>query len=186
MEAISAVKGILIKWTLVIIVFVIFTSNLLLSLFDSNQPANPTKRSNRFIATDFKLRPQPAQPISTGQTKLPPFTAELDKLPTEKPVDNIAGNTYDRGNCTWYAKSKRPDLPNSLGNADTWVSRAKALGYQTGIEPIVGAIGQQGRHVVVVESVNDDGTVTISEMNYQGLGVISRRTLPASDFRYIY
>lgn len=97
-----------------------------------------------------------------------------------------SGNTYTPGYCTWYAKNMRPDLPNNLGNADTWVSRAAAQGLPTGSTPQVGAIGQQGMHVVYVQSVNGDGTVTISEMNYNGLYVVSTRTVPASTFRYIY
>ena len=97
-----------------------------------------------------------------------------------------AGNTYAAGYCTWYAKNRRPDLPNRLGNANTWVARAAAQGIPTGSAPRAGAIGQQGMHVVYVESVNGDGTVTISEMNYKGLGVVSSRTAPASNFSYIY
>lgn len=97
-----------------------------------------------------------------------------------------AGNTYAPGYCTWYAKQRRPDLPNRLGNASSWVARAAAQGYATGSAPRAGAIGQQGNHVVYIESVNSDGTVTVSEMNYRGIGVISSRTAPASSFRYIY
>jgi surface antigen len=97
-----------------------------------------------------------------------------------------AGNGYVRGYCTWYAKNRRPDLPNNLGNANTWVSRARAQGLPTGSAPQAGAIGQQGMHVVYVESVNGDGTVTVSEMNFKGRNVISSRTVPASTFQYIY
>lgn len=97
-----------------------------------------------------------------------------------------AGNTYTGGYCTWYAKERRPDLPNRLGNASAWVTSAAAQGFATGSTPQAGAIGQQGNHVVYVESVNGDGTVTVSEMNYKGLGIISNRTVSASNFRYIY
>ncbi|MCA9328543.1 CHAP domain-containing protein [Candidatus Saccharibacteria bacterium] len=97
-----------------------------------------------------------------------------------------SGNGYVAGYCTWYVKNKRPDLPNNLGNAATWVSRAAAQGLPTGSTPAVGAVGQRGNHVVYVESVNVDGTVTISEMNHKGLYVMTVRTLPASYFSYIY
>jgi surface antigen len=100
---------------------------------------------------------------------------------------STASNTYAAGYCTWYAKNRRPDLPNMLGNAISWVSSAAARGYATGTTPRVGAIGQQGNHVVYVESVNADGTVSISEMNYGGaLFVVHYRTVPASSFVYIY
>lgn len=99
---------------------------------------------------------------------------------------NSAGNTYTPGYCTWYAKSRRPDLPNRLGNASSWVARAAAQGFATGGTPQAGAIGQQGNHVVYVERVNSDGTVTVSEMNYTGLFAISNRTVAAGNFTYIY
>ncbi len=118
-------------------------------------------------------------------------TALADKsggayAPASHARTSSAGNTYYAGYCTWYAKERRPDLPNNLGNADQWVSRAQAQGIATGSAPSAGAIGQQGMHVVYVESVNGDGTVTISEMNYQGLYVTSTRTVPAGSFMYIY
>ncbi len=97
-----------------------------------------------------------------------------------------SGNTYTAGYCTWYVKNRRADLPNNLGNANTWASRAAAQGLATGRTPRAGAVGQQGMHVVYVESVNGNGTVTISEMNYRGLYVVSTRTVPASNFIYIY
>ena len=77
-------------------------------------------------------------------------------------------------------------MPNNLGNANTWVARAAAQGMATGSTPRAGAVGQQGMHVVYVESVNGDGTVTISEMNHVGWNVVNQRTVPASNFQYIY
>lgn len=97
-----------------------------------------------------------------------------------------AGNTYSGGYCTYYAKQRRPDLPNNLGNASTWVSRARAQGIPTGTVPRVGAIGQKGNHVVYVERLNNDGTITISDMNWAGLWKITTRTVPANSHTYIY
>lgn len=98
-----------------------------------------------------------------------------------------SGNSYSPGYCTFYAKNMRPDLPNNLGNADTWYSRAAAQGLSVGSTPRAGAIGETKAymHVVYIESVHGD-TVTVSEMNYKGRGVVSKRTAPASEFRYIY
>lgn len=97
-------------------------------------------------------------------------------------------NTYAKGNCTWYAKSRRPDLPSTLGNADTWFARAKALGWNTGTTPYPDAIGMTKAymHVVYIEKVNADGSVFISEMNYAGFNKVSTRTAPATEFLYIY
>lgn len=99
---------------------------------------------------------------------------------------SFSGNGYVAGYCTWYAKSRRPDLPNNLGNANTWAARARAQGIPTGSTPRVGAIGQQGMHVVYIEGVHSNGTVTVSEMNFKGFGITSSRTVPANSFQYIY
>lgn len=101
-----------------------------------------------------------------------------------------AGNTYAPGNCTWYVKNRRPDLPNSLGNANTWYSRAAALGMAVGSSPRAGAVGATTAgslgHVVYVEAVNGDGSITISEMNFAGEYSQRTRTASASEFMYIY
>lgn len=119
-----------------------------------------------------------------GQT--PKAITSTRRQPATPQTYSPAGNTYAPGYCTWYAKSRRPDLPNRMGNAISWVSSAAARGFATGSTPRAGAIGQRGNHVVYVESVNGDGTVTVSEMNYHGLYVVSSRTAPASSFMYIY
>lgn len=130
-------------------------------------------------------RPLP-EPVLAAPTAPSSRTTLAPRAQATPRVGSSAGNSYSPGYCTWYAKNRRPDLPNNLGNADTWVARAAAQGLATGSTPRAGAIGQQGMHVVYIESVNGDGTVTVSEMNYQGRGVISGRTVPASSFRYIY
>lgn len=101
------------------------------------------------------------------------------------------GNTYVWGNCTYYAKSQRPDISNSWGNANTWYARAQAQGWNVGLTPKKGAIattvdGYWG-HVAYVEKVTLDGQwVTISEMNFSGFNIISTRVVHYSEFRYIY
>lgn len=103
---------------------------------------------------------------------------------------STSGNTYDYGYCTWYVKNRRPDLPNRLGNANQWFYNAQSLGLATGYTPAVGAVGQTTAgslgHVVYVEAVYDNGTILVSEMNYQGWNVTSSRVANASEFNYIY
>lgn len=104
------------------------------------------------------------------------------------PPQNGSGNGYSYGYCTWYVKNKRPDIPNSWGNADTWDDYAPGSGYKVGNTPRAGAIGvtKAYMHVVYIEKVNKDGTVLVSEMNYNGWNVVSQRVAPASEFNYIY
>lgn len=96
-------------------------------------------------------------------------------------------NAYVWGQCTWYVKNKRPDVGSYWGNASSWPASAQAAGYNTGSQPTVGAIGVSGNHVVYIEAVNQDGTVSVSEMNWNGgVGVVNNRIAPASSFTYIY
>jgi surface antigen len=133
--------------------------------------------------------PEPSEQLSReipAQVSLPATT------PGAAPVrDYGGGNTYDYGYCTWYVKNRRgASIPNTLGNANTWYSRAAAAGMAVGSEPRAGAVGTTTRgslgHVVYVESVNGDGTINISEMNYKGFGIQSSRTTSAAEFLYIY
>lgn len=118
------------------------------------------------------------------------FTAVSSLVLFFAPTAQAAGNTYTKGQCTWYVKERRPDLPNGLGNASTWYARAAAKGYAVGGSPRAGAAGATSAgkygHVVYVESTNGS-TVNISEMNYNGgVGKVHKRTVSASSFKYIY
>lgn len=98
----------------------------------------------------------------------------------------VAGNGYVWGQCTWYVKNMRPDLPNNLGNGGSWVANASAQGLPTGNVPRVGAVAEEAGHVAYVEGVSG-GMISISEMNYAGgVGQVHRRTVPAANYRYIY
>jgi surface antigen len=186
-QELSIIKPLLLQWALAYVLIVVIVSNALyLALSDGN--------GSRKLQ---KITPRPAKnqqskaKLSSGLYRQSSIALKDVKKPKPSPprtntAAKTAGNGYAWGNCTWYAKSKRPDLPNNLGNAYSWVSQASAQGLPTGVEPRVGAIGQQGMHVVYVESVNDDGTISISEMNYHGFGVVSTRTVPVGTFEYIY
>lgn len=95
---------------------------------------------------------------------------------------NDGRNHFAYGYCTYYVASRR-NIP-WFGNAGTWLSGAKAAGFATGVTPQVGAIivTSESRlgHVGIVEAVNYDGTITISEMNYSGFARITTRTIPTS------
>lgn len=103
------------------------------------------------------------------------------------------------GQCTWYVAQKRY-VPWS-GHAKYWLNNAAKLGYSVcwgrECQPEVGSIiSLAGNtwlirlygHVAYVEAVNGDW-ITLSEMNYSGLGVRSVRTIYRNDWRikgYIY
>ena len=110
--------------------------------------------------------------------------------------------------CTSYAawywnaalgKSWTNTRPGS-GSAYNWANLARDQGYSVSSTPQVGAIiswgqglypGDQWGHVAIVEGVNSDGTIDLSEYNYVYREGFSRRTHvdPASEgvgFSYIY
>ncbi len=104
--------------------------------------------------------------------------------PKPAPTQEVqySGSSYNRfpyGWCTWYVASRR-NVPWS-GDAWQWYGNAAADGYSVGSRPAAGAImvtWESGiGHVAYVESVNNDGSWNVSEMNYVGWGITSRRTI---------
>jgi len=112
----------------------------------------------------------------------------------QAPVVHIQGrvaNNFPWGQCTWYVAERRGDVTWN-GNAREWLWNAQAQGRATGRIPAVGAIMVTNEswygHVTYVEAVNGD-SVTISEMNYLGVGIESTRTISNSNsiiLGYIY
>ena len=110
------------------------------------------------------------------------------------------GNTNAWGNCTWYAWERRYEMGRpipggAMGNAAQWNSSFAAMGYRVDSVPQVGAIFQNGGgygHVGIVEVVNADGSIEVSEINnYSGGGYngINWRNIPANavgSFNYIH
>lgn len=90
---------------------------------------------------------------------------------------------FPYGQCTYYVASQRN--VGQWNNASQWLRQAQADGWATGSIPIVGAIAWEPNHVSLVIGV-DGNSVTVREMNYEGFGVISTRTAPATQFKYIY
>jgi len=88
-------------------------------------------------------------------------------------------NGYPYGYCTYYVATRRM-VPTSWGDAKAWLNSARRAGYTTGDSPAAGAIVVTSEswwgHVAYVESV-DGNEITLSEMNYKGWGVTSRRTI---------
>jgi surface antigen len=90
-------------------------------------------------------------------------------------------NGYPYGYCTYYVATVRR-VPANWGDAKRWLYSARNSGYATGSTPAAGAIVVTSEswwgHVAFVESVNGN-SITISEMNARGWGVVSRRTISA-------
>lgn len=102
---------------------------------------------------------------------------------TIKNSSNAPSGWYQYGWCTWFIWTQRP--VGQWNNASQWLRQAQRDGWSTGSTPQVGAIAWESNHVSLVIAVNGD-SVTVRESNYIGFGVISERTAPASQFKYIY
>ncbi len=110
----------------------------------------------------------------------PFWNAGFAPVSTSPPKDKQQLDKAYLGNCTWYANGRAKQLGRNatrvdrmLGNAGEWFDDAKAAGITISSKPEVGAIAQwdvSGKrpygHVAVVEQVNSDGTVLISESSY--------------------
>ncbi|MDO5375166.1 MAG: LysM peptidoglycan-binding domain-containing protein [Staphylococcus rostri] len=107
-------------------------------------------------------------------------------------------NLYTWGQCTWHAFNRRAETGQPIStywwNADHWANRAVADGYTVNNSPQAGAIMQSYEgpvgHVAYVERVNPDGSVLVSEMNYNTPpGQVGYRTVPGSltsSYNYIH
>ncbi|MDG0842240.1 LysM peptidoglycan-binding domain-containing protein [Staphylococcus equorum] len=107
-------------------------------------------------------------------------------------------NLYDWGQCTWHVFNKRAQTGKGIStywwNANSWDTGAAADGYTVDHKATVGSILQSDQgyygHVAFVESVNSNGSITISEMNYGASpGIVTYRTIPASQvssYKYIH
>lgn len=84
---------------------------------------------------------------------------------------NVLTNAGFKGQCTWYAYGRALETTGKkmpTGNAQTWLSSAVTMGYETGTEPSKNAIavlsGGNYGHVAFVEEYTPDKLV-ISEGN---------------------
>ena len=129
--------------------------------------------------TEITPEPKPVVKKTTvSQKTYKKVAAEI----TYEPILDNAVHQFPYGYCTYYVSQRRPIYWS--GNAITWLSHAQAAGFATGDTPQVGAIivtseGGYTGHVGMVDNVSGD-QITITEMNYNGWGVISSRTISAS------
>lgn len=100
-----------------------------------------------------------------------------------KPSYSVSSGWFEWGWCTYYVSTQRS--VGAWNNASEWIWQAKRDGWATGTTPKIGAVAQKGNHVAIVRGVSA-GQMTIEEMNYQGFGVISSRTISSEGWRFIY
>ncbi|RSX55628.1 CHAP domain-containing protein [Bifidobacterium dolichotidis] len=139
-----------------------------------------------------------SSPHSTTWALIRKLYARGDRSHVSRPHGNggdSGRNAYALGNCTWYAYERRKELGmpvgSFFGNGEQWANSASKLGYSVSSKPTYGAIAVFGRgdfgastqygHVAIVEKVNADGSIIISEMNVTGYDQVSTREFTASE-----
>ena len=147
-------------------------------------------------ATSYQSPTSRATSSATAATQTSNYTYTAGGgFPAVDPSYRAALNGGYFGQCTYYvfnrmAQVGTPIGHSMMGNAAEWPSYARSYGYSVSHSPSAGSaiVFQQGLagadptygHVAFVEAVNADGSLYISEMNVQGLNVISYRTISAS------
>ncbi|MEX2804487.1 CHAP domain-containing protein [Streptococcus sp. H31] len=101
------------------------------------------------------------------------FASEGDETAESQPAaeEELPGNTYPIGQCTWGVKELASWAGDWWGNGGDWAASAAEQGYAVGYVPAVGSIvcwtdGGYG-HVAYVTEVGDDGHIQVLEANYK-------------------
>lgn len=130
-------------------------------------------------------RPGYTDPATANRSTRRSSSVSSQSIRSSISVPTAGSNTYAYGYCTWYAFNRRVQLglpvANRWGNANTWDTSAARAGYTVDSIPSVGAIFQTDSgpygHVGIVERINPNGSIFVSEMNYSGWNVMSYRTI---------
>jgi surface antigen/LysM repeat protein len=154
-----------------------------------------TSAANAKAAAESAAAQQSAAASSQAAAQPQQVAATTTAKPTSVASTNTAGNTYPYGQCTWFVKGDLGWVGNYWGNASAWPASAAAAGHTVNGTASVGAVayfapgvgGASGYgHVAVVDSVNGDGTITISESNYAGKLYNTRTISTSSVSGYIH
>lgn len=119
---------------------------------------------------------------------------EIEYIIMPDPMEN---NRYDAGQCTHYIFEKVKEDGNMIesdwDDAKYWAESAQEDDYTVNGMPAQGAILQtdQGElgHVAYIESINEDGSIEISEMNLVEAYEITERTIEEGEidqYQYIH
>ena len=110
-------------------------------------------------------------------------------------VYNWTTGGYGYRNCTDWVSFRvgvktGSYVPSGLGNAKQWDDRAPSYGYTVSSTPREGsaAVSNYGYygHVMYVEAVNGDGTITVSDYNRAGTGKYDINVINPSGLKFVY
>ncbi|MBX8992793.1 LysM peptidoglycan-binding domain-containing protein [Staphylococcus pettenkoferi] len=162
----------------------------------ATQSAPTTGQTSSPASYTQSYTPTASQSYTTS-TKAPQASQHYSAPATvHHPASTNAANSYSWGYCTYYAFERRQQLGRGIGNywgnANNWANAAQRNGYTVNRTPEVGAVFQTTAgiygHVGVVERKNNDGSILVSEMNWNGgFGKKSYRTVTnPGQYSYIH
>ena len=158
---------------------------------------DPTLKPNTIILIPSGVLPETERPEYVAPT--PVYTSSAVSY-SHYSASYASGNRYAYGWCTWYAWQWRHDnmpgnydLPSNMGNANTWASAAASAGFIVNKTPAPGAVFQRGGglgHVGIVQKVNPDGSIVVSDMNgiagWGRVGTATWSAAQAAGYNYIH
>lgn len=149
-------------------------------LWDKNiRLTNP----DRLEVDEVIIVPAPEEVLPPRPLYRLPEPKNVSQSPTSAQSTGLNGYAYP--SCTGHVALKRY-VPPGWGNAGSWKQGAINAGWTVSSTPVPGAIGWRPGHVVYVESVNPDGSITISENNYDWNGSTRTITISPSQYQYLY
>ncbi|GAA3716166.1 hypothetical protein GCM10022378_03120 [Salinicoccus jeotgali] len=170
------------------------TEDVQQSANENNQNVNQSSQETPAVVENTSNNEVATQNVNSQET------TQVQAPAPQAPAPSVASgsygsNYYMTGDCTWYVFERRKEMgasvSNSWGDAKNWASAARSEGLQVNNTPSVGAIMQSAAfqngsysfgHVAVVEAVNADGSIVVSEMNWSGgVGNKTTRTVSASN-----
>ena len=99
---------------------------------------------------------------------------------------------YGLPNCTCYAYGRQYEITDikptnlSTGDAGEWYPHAVSIGDNVGQTPKLGAVlcmtYEPSGHVAIVEKINSDGSIVISQSAYDGTYFWTETTYPANNY----
>lgn len=156
-----------------------------------NQNKQSEQQATELVASTPSID-EPKQEPKAEPKQEPKYEPKQDQS-FSSPSFNGGSNPFTHGECTWHAFNKRASagkgVSSGWGNASNWANAASSNGYTVNNTPSQGAIIQSNAysngsgsygHVGFVESVHSDGSITISESNWNGKRYETYRTIPAS------